>query len=149
MNIDQISSLARILAEYGLTSLEVDEGQLHIKMGRSYSPDTAAVQPNGADDRPAAVTSEKGGITGNSRKPDNLFEVICPIIGVFYAAPSPGAEPFTRVGAKVKKGAVLCLIETMKLMNEVLAERDGEITEMCVKDGEIAEYGRVLFRMRV
>lgn len=69
------------------------------------------------------------------------------MVGVFYVAPSPGAEPFVRVGSKVKKGETLCILEAMKLMNEVVAECDGEIAEICVNDGDLVEYGRVLFRI--
>lgn len=69
------------------------------------------------------------------------------MVGVFYVAPSPGAEPFVHVGSKVKKGETLCILEAMKLMNEVVAEGDGEIAEICANDGDLVEYGRVLFRI--
>ena len=69
------------------------------------------------------------------------------MVGVFYVAPSPGAEPFVHVGSKVKKGETLCILEAMKLMNEVVAECDGEIAEFCANDGDLVEYGRVLFRI--
>lgn len=69
------------------------------------------------------------------------------MVGVFYVAPSPGAEPFVHVGSKVKKGETLCILEAMKLMNEVVAECDGEIAEICANDGDPVEYGRVLFRI--
>ena len=63
------------------------------------------------------------------------------MVGVFYAAPAPGAEPFVHVGSKVKKGETLCVIEAMKVMNEVTAEADGEVVDICVKDGDLVEYG--------
>lgn len=71
-----------------------------------------------------------------------------PMVGVFYAASSPSAEPYVSVGAKVHKGDVLCLIEAMKLMNEVTAEKDGEITQICVENGQVVEYGQPLFMIK-
>ena len=73
--------------------------------------------------------------------------VRAPMVGVFYAAPSPGAEPFVHVGSKVKKGQTLCVIEAMKVMNEVTAEADGEIVDICVKDGDLVEYGCCLMKI--
>ncbi len=79
---------------------------------------------------------------------ENGLPVTAPMIGVFYAAPSPDKEPYVTVGSKVNKGDVLCLIEAMKLMNEVTAEQSGEITEVCVENGQVVEYGQTLFRMK-
>ncbi len=73
--------------------------------------------------------------------------VSAPMVGVFYAAPSPGAEPFVQVGSKVKAGDTLCVIEAMKVMNEVVAECDGEVVDICVKDGELVEYGCCLMKI--
>ena len=71
-----------------------------------------------------------------------------PMVGVFYAAPSPDKDPYVSVGSKVNKGDVLCLIEAMKLMNEVTAERSGEITKICVENGDVVEYGEPLFMIK-
>ncbi len=93
---------------------------------------------------PAPALSTSDGTPCDSSR---VTEVTAPMVGVFYAAPAPGAEPFVHVGSKVKKGETLCILEAMKLMNEVAAERDGEVVEVCVNDGELVEYGRVLFRI--
>ena len=69
------------------------------------------------------------------------------MVGIFYAAPSPDAEPFVKVGQKVKKGDTLCIIEAMKLMNDVVAEEDGEIVEICADNGSLVEFGQVLFKI--
>lgn len=71
-----------------------------------------------------------------------------PMVGVFYAAPSPDSEPYVTVGSSVKKGDVVCLIEAMKLMNEVTAEKSGTITEICVENGQVVEYGQPLFLIK-
>ena len=73
--------------------------------------------------------------------------VTSPMVGVFYTKPSPTAEPFVEVGKSVKVGDTLCIIEAMKLMNEIHAEHDGTIAEICLNDGDVAEYSQVLFRM--
>ncbi len=78
---------------------------------------------------------------------NHVTEVKSPMVGVFYAAPSPDAEPFVQVGSKVKKGDVLCIIEAMKLMNEITAEQDGEIVDICVQNGDVVEYGQTLFKI--
>jgi acetyl-CoA carboxylase biotin carboxyl carrier protein len=83
-------------------------------------------------------------------KPLDMTKVVAvkaPMVGVFYAAPAPGAEPFVHVGSKVKKGDTLCVIEAMKAMNEVTAEADGEVVDICVSDGELVEYGCVLMKL--
>lgn len=139
MNLNQIRSLARILTENGLTALEVTSGEDKIRLERSTAaaavPVPAAALP-GAPEKPAQA------------EPSQKFrEIKSPMVGVFYAAPSPDAEPFVTIGSRVKKGDVLCVIEAMKLMNEVNAEEDGEILEVCAENGQVVEYGQTLFKI--
>jgi len=108
--------------------------QTHAAVGQGVSYASGALQ----------VDTESG---AQSVDFNNLIEVKSPLVGVYYAAPSPDAETFVSIGSKVKKGDVLCIIETMKLMNEIMAEQDGEIVDICVKNGDIAEFGQVLFKM--
>ena len=70
------------------------------------------------------------------------------MVGTFYKSPSPTEEPFVKVGDRVKKGQVLCIVEAMKLMNEIESEFDGEIVEICIDDGELVDYGKVLFKIK-
>ncbi|HEX6851614.1 MAG TPA: acetyl-CoA carboxylase biotin carboxyl carrier protein [Candidatus Polarisedimenticolaceae bacterium] len=77
-----------------------------------------------------------------------LVDVASPIVGTYYRQPSPGSDPFVEVGSRVKKGQVLCIIEAMKLMNEIEAEIDGEVVEICVQNAQPVEFGEVLFRIR-
>ena len=74
-------------------------------------------------------------------------DIKSPMVGIFYTAPSPDAEPFVKVGSKVKKGDTLCIIEAMKLMNDVVAEEDGEIVEICAENGALVEFGQILFKI--
>lgn len=114
----------------------------------TVAPAPAAPAPEEAP-VPEAPAASTGFSTADGTPVDSarVSEVCAPMVGVFYAAPAPGAEPFVRVGSKVKKGDTLCILEAMKLMNEVVAEKDGEIVDACVNDGELVEYGRVLFRI--
>lgn len=99
------------------------------------APTVAPAAPEPATQTPAAASEPKG------------TEVTAPMVGVFYAAPAPGNEPFVRVGSKVKAGETLCIIEAMKVLNEVTAEADGEVLEICVADGDLVEFGSCLMRI--
>lgn len=99
------------------------------------APTVAPAAPEPATQTPAAAPEPKG------------TEVTAPMVGVFYAAPAPGNEPFVRVGSKVKAGETLCIIEAMKVLNEVTAEADGEVLEICVADGDLVEFGSCLMRI--
>ncbi len=146
MNIKQIRELAQIVKECGLTALEVTEGETHIRLksGTGAPLGTAPAQAPA----PAPAAAE-----GTGSKPDSpidfnkVYEVKASLVGVFYAAPAPDAPPFVSVGSKVKKGDVLCIIEAMKLMNEIVADRDGEVADVCVRTGEVVEYGQTLFKL--
>lgn len=99
------------------------------------APAVAPAAPEPAAQTPAAAPEPKG------------TEVTAPMVGVFYAAPAPGDEPFVHVGSKVKAGETLCIIEAMKVLNEVTAEADGEVLEICVADGDLVEFGSCLMRI--
>lgn len=99
------------------------------------APAVAPAAPEPAAQAPAAAPEPKG------------TEVTAPMVGVFYAAPAPGDEPFVHVGSKVKAGETLCIIEAMKVLNEVTAEADGEVLEICVADGDLVEFGSCLMRI--
>ena len=81
-------------------------------------------------------------------KEENLYDIISPMVGTFYAAPNPDADPFVVVGSKVQQNTVVCMIEAMKLFNQIEAEVNGEIAEICVENGQLIEYGQTLFRVR-
>jgi len=145
MNISNIKSLAEILSAHGLTSIEVNEGETRIRIEkntpaqpvRTHVPPLTAGAPPGADAVDAAETPPIGA--------GGRIEVKSPMVGVFYSAASPESDTYVNIGSIVRKGDVLCVIETMKLMNEITAEHDGEVIDICVKNGEIVEFGQVLF----
>ena len=154
MNIKQIKALAQILAQNDLSALEINEGETRIRLERTAAqpvaqpgavalmPPAAAMVAQPAQEAPASAPVDDPGVDFN-----DVFEAKSPLVGVFYAAPSPGAEPFVRVGSHVKKGDVLCIVEAMKLMNEIQAERDGEIVDICAHDGDVVEFGQTLFKL--
>lgn len=80
---------------------------------------------------------------------ENLHEITSPMVGTFYASPSPDAEPYVKVGSKVKSDSVVCIVEAMKLFNEIEADVDGEIVEILVKNGQLVEFGQPLFLVKV
>lgn len=143
MDQKQIRALAKILNENGLSLLEVtSEGETvrMEKQARGEGPQSfPAAAPAPALQKENSAPAEESG---------DFREIKSPMVGVFYSAPSPGAEPFVRPGSRVKKGDVLCVIEAMKLMNEVGAEEDGEILEVCAENGQVVEYGQTLFKIR-
>lgn len=158
MNIQDIKELAKIMQETGITSLHLTEGALDISMERNTAAPAPAVQPVAVQ---TPVTAPVPEVSATAAEPaavepqavattidfNHITEVKSPMVGVFYAAPSPDAQPYVQVGSKVKKGDVLCIIEAMKLMNEITAEQDGEIVDICVQSGQVVEYSQTLFKI--
>ena len=145
MNIKQIRELAQIVSANGLTELQIDEGDTHIRMARAASapPIHAEYVPVSMEQPvPPMEQHHEPGVDFN-----RSVSVKSNLIGVFYAAPSPDAAPFVGIGSKVHKGDVLCIIEAMKLMNEIIAEQSGEIVDICVANGDLVEYGQTLFKI--
>jgi acetyl-CoA carboxylase biotin carboxyl carrier protein len=108
----------------------------------SAEPAAVAAAPEPA---PAAVTARTPAVEGT---PSGLIDMTSPIVGTFYRQPSQAAPPFVEPGSKVKKGQVLCIIEAMKLMNEIEADMDAEVVEILVANGQPVEFGEILFRLR-
>ena len=160
MNIQDIKELARVMQETGLTSLHVTKGALDIHMERKGSAVVEPVQPvsvpAAAVEQPAAPAAPQQAAVENQPQIQNeapvgstidfnhITEVKSPMVGVFYAAPSPDAQPFVQVGSKVKKGDVLCIIEAMKIMNEIKAPCDGKVIRIMAQPGDMVEYNQVL-----
>lgn len=140
MEIQQIKEIAAAMKGNGLTAFEITEGNTILRMERQPAP--AAVQAA----VPAAPAQSVAAETP-AEETSNMLEIKSPMVGVFYTRPSPEAEPYVTVGSRVKKGDTLCIIEAMKLLNEITAERDGEIREICAQDGQMVEYAQVLFKM--
>ena len=129
-----IRKYAGLMRELGLTALEINEDgkNVRLEMG-SQQAAPAVVAP-----APSAPKSEAG-----------VMDVTSPMVGVFYTAPAENAEPYVKVGDRVKKGDVLCIIEAMKLMNEITSDVTGTVVEVCAGNAQVVDFGHVLMRVRV
>ena len=137
MNESDIRKYANLMSELGLTGLEVTENDRAVRLERNPAPQTTApVQTVQVGDLPQSAANE------------DLIEISSPMVGVFYAAPAEDADPYVQVGDRVKKGQTLCIVEAMKLMNEIVAETDGQIVEICAKNGQVVDFGCPLFRIK-
>ena len=156
MDSKRLAEIADVMEDRGLTRVRVEEPDgTAVELERASAaqpvavpmpmpgamaapvaaPTVAPAAPESAAQAPAVAPEPKG------------TEVTAPMVGVFYAAPAPGDEPFVHVGSKVKAGETLCIIEAMKVLNEVTAEADGEVLEICVADGDLVEFGSCLMRI--
>lgn len=156
MDSKRLAEIADVMEDRGLTRVRVEEPDgTAVELERASTaqpvavsmpmpsamaaqvtaPTVASTAPEPAAQVPAAAPEPKG------------TEVTAPMVGVFYAAPAPGDEPFVHVGSKVKAGETLCIIEAMKVLNEVTAEADGEVLEIYAADGDLVEFGSCLMRI--
>jgi acetyl-CoA carboxylase biotin carboxyl carrier protein len=153
--VEQIEHLLKTMAEHNLEEFEYSRGDLRIRLkkpsaGIAYAPAAAAI--------PAPeiiVAGAPGPAAGNSaptaaeaRPSEDLHLVKSPIVGTFYASPSPGAEPFVKVGGYIEAGQTLCIVEAMKLMNEIESDMSGEVLRIFAENGQPVEYGQPLFGIR-
>ena len=135
MNEAEIRKYAMLMQELGLTGLEVKENVGVVRLERAGAA------------APAASAAAAEPVAAQSPAPSAGLLIRAPMVGVFYAAPTEDSEPFIKEGDHVKKGDTLCVIEAMKLMNEIPAEQDGVITGILVKNGQTVEYGTPLFQI--
>jgi acetyl-CoA carboxylase biotin carboxyl carrier protein len=139
IDLETVRELARIIGEFGLSEVEADpSGRVRVRRelgGVAAAPSGASAPTPIALAPPVEGTAEAGTF------------VMSPFVGTFYRAPSPEASAFVDVGAPVRKGQVVCIVEAMKLMNEIESEADGKVAEILVKNGEHVEYGQKLIRI--
>ena len=159
MTVDEIRELIHLTAETGIAELEVQRGENRVRIRRAAgmgqdiiwpqaaqapSAAAAAAAPAGPAPIPAIEIPDPGEKPGDP----NVVLVKAPIVGTFSESPAPGAPPFVRVGERVQPGKVLCIIESMKLMNEIEAETTGIVESKLVLNGQPVEYGEALFGIR-
>ena len=139
MKETDIRKYAGLMKELGLTGLELTDGNGTVRLERAVPAQT---------EKTVYAVPETASSPVQAAENRNYISVKSPIVGVFYAAPAEKAESFVKAGDAVNKGQTLCIIEAMKLMNEIVAEDDGVISEVCVTNGQVVEYGTELFRIR-
>jgi acetyl-CoA carboxylase biotin carboxyl carrier protein len=152
MNIDEIRELIQLVSETGVAELEVQRGDNRVRIRQSFGTETGIVltpRNPAAEAAPAAPAPALKAETPPPASTDpQLFYAKSPIVGTFYEAASPETPPFVRIGEHVTPGKVLCIIESMKLMNEIEADVAGIIESKLVQNGQPVEYGEALFGIR-
>lgn len=149
MDVKKIESLAKLMKETGLTGLELVEDGQQLRLERQVEVVAAPVAAAVPAAPVPATGAEALGVAHEEPAPVKEGTlVLAPTVGVFYSAPSPDARPFVEVGDQVKKGDTLCIIEAMKLMNEIESEYDGIVEAVLVNNEEVVEYGQPLFRIK-
>lgn len=143
MDYSEIKKIIQDMGDSKLDTLEIE------------FPDGLKIKMDKGKNDAETITSITNNVNQSSKSIDDVIqneqkynEIKSPMVGTFYSKSSPKAEPFVKVGDKVKKGQVVCIVEAMKLMNEIEAECDGEIVEVCKKDEDMVEYGTVLFKIK-
>ena len=139
MKIEDVKALAEVLSQSDLSVIEYKEGDLSIRLER------AAACPPPAKSAPA--TPEPADDVEQRNDFNNMHELKAPMVGVFYAAPAPDADPFVKVGDHVEKGQVVCILEAMKLMNDITAPVSGRIVDICAQNGVVMEYGQTIMKI--
>lgn len=162
MDSKRLAEIADVMEDRGLTRVRVEEPDgtaVELERASAAQPVAVPMPMPGAVTAPAVAPAAMPATAPEPASPEPAAqtpaaalepkgtEVTAPMVGVFYAAPAPGDEPFVRVGSKVKAGETLCIIEAMKVLNEVTAEADGEVLEICVADGDLVEFGSCLMRI--
>jgi acetyl-CoA carboxylase biotin carboxyl carrier protein len=152
MDIRKVKKLIELLEESGISEIEIKEGEEAVRISRA--PTGAAVMPQfitaapAPAPAPAPVAAPAPAAAGGAplaRRKDDQNIVPSPMVGTFYAAPSPTAKPFVSIGDEVKQGQVLCIIEAMKMMNQIESDRAGKVTAIMAKNGDPVEFGQPLF----
>jgi len=175
LNMEELRELTELFSAHGLTDFEFENAEIRIRLSRNPAPAAAvplvpaaalnplaALQAAGAGAAPAPTSSaapasqpapsaEGGQQAAAAPEPaaeEELHVITSPIVGTFYRSPSPTAEPFVKVGTQVEPDSVVCIIEAMKLMNEIPAETSGTIAKIYVENGQPVEYGQALFGVK-
>ncbi|MCH6573772.1 MAG: acetyl-CoA carboxylase biotin carboxyl carrier protein [Ignavibacteriaceae bacterium] len=153
MDLNLIRKLVKIVDTSGITDLEIEEDGLRIKVAKKIRNNQLNSQPQmvvqtesvEGPSSPAAVTGEKTPAEKSEEPTDNFHKINSPIVGTFYRAPAPDADPYVQVGDSVSPGTVLCVVEAMKLMNEIESDVSGKVLKILVENGKPVEYNQPLF----
>jgi acetyl-CoA carboxylase biotin carboxyl carrier protein len=148
MDIRKVKKLIELLEESGISELEISEGEESVRISRH--PRMAMQAPMGMASpmmQAAAVTAAAMPATaaGEHKPRNDDYTVTSPMVGTYYSAASPGAKPFVEIGSEIKVGQILCIIEAMKMMNQIESDKAGRVTAILAKNGEPVEFGQPLF----
>jgi acetyl-CoA carboxylase biotin carboxyl carrier protein len=157
IDLDFLRGLIEAVDQSGIDSLEISRGGTRIRVNKTPPPAPVAAAhaapaafhaaPPPPAHAPAPAPAPAEAPAPAAAPPSTLVEITSPMVGTFYRSPAPEAPSYVEVGSRVARGQTLCILEAMKLMNELPAEQAGTIREVCVENGEPVEYGQVLFRI--
>src|SRR6188508_2147167 len=139
MDIRKVKKLIELLEESGIAEIEIKEGEEAVRISRMPTGGVITHAAPAMMQAPAAVAA-----AAPARR-SNEHVVAAPMVGTFYGAPTPGAKPFVEIGSEVKEGQVLCIIEAMKMMNQIESDKAGKITAIMATNGDPVEFGQPLF----
>ena len=155
MDLVYLKKILKIVSESDVSELEISEGETKIKILKNVNTNVSTPYVNNqpvlpvSSYIPAPIVPHIEIKTENKHeeksKNSSYYEIISPIVGTFYTSPSPEADPYVRAGQKISKGTVLCIIEAMKLMNEIESEISGTVVKICLENGQPVEYNQVIF----
>ena len=147
MDIRKVKKLIELLEESGIAEIEIKEGEESVRISRNSANAPVMPMQYAAAPPPAAAPAAELPSAAASGEPDIVsgHQVKSPMVGTFYEAPSPGASPFTEVGKQVKEGDVLCIIEAMKMLNQIESDKSGTVKAVLVDNGEPVEFDQPLF----
>lgn len=157
MNPKEIKDLIEFVVDKGIAEFELERGDLKLRLKRNVEPQFVASPAATYVDVPQPVTppgtaavagDAENGAEAQPEEGENLFVVRSPIVGTFYESPSPGAPAFVKIGDVVKEGQPLCIVEAMKLMNEIESDASGEVVKIYVNNAQPVEYGQPLFGIK-
>ena len=150
MNFDDIKQILEMMREHDIAEFELERDNVKLRLRKNAAGHRSAtpVAPQAHDAPSVSAAAHAAPVLASTDEALDLAVVKSPIVGTFYRSPEPGAKPFTEVGDMVRKGQVLCIIEAMKLMNEINAECDGEMMKCYVESGQAVQYGERLFAIR-
>jgi acetyl-CoA carboxylase biotin carboxyl carrier protein len=153
LNVDEVRELTELFSEHGLTDFEFENADIRIRLSRNPAPGAAAAQHAQPTHAPAAQHAPSSAAAQQQEQQpaatpapeEELHIITSPIVGTFYRSPSPDADSFVKVGSHVEVGTVVCIIEAMKLMNEIESDAAGTVAKIYVENGQPVEYGQPLF----
>lgn len=143
MNIREIKDLINLMNEHGLTEIEIESDGTKIKLRKSNG--TVVLEQAPVMAAPAARREATEAAAADKASAKTGQAIKSPMVGTFYSAPAPDAEPYVKVGSKIEIGQVVCIIEAMKLMNEIKSEVRGTVTEIHINNGDAVEFGQALY----
>lgn len=143
-NVDSIRQLVELMVENDLNEMDIAHGRTKILLRRGGVVSDSGAAPGATAAGPPAASQA----AGEGPPEQELVEITSPMVGTFFAAPSPDSDPYVTVGAGVSEDTVVCVLEAMKVMNEIKAEFTGTIAEVCVKNAQPVEFGQVLFKVK-